>query len=326
MNRIRWPFIFIAFLSILSVYVSTGTSQAEPLVIFEEGRYPVGWFVKDGKLQLMIMAGTHDFSPRIYDFESWAVWWAMDNSWESIPELDSTCIRISPDGLSTLAIAYGPKGSLGNLYLYGQGNNSGLFVASANFFGCPAWSFDGNQIAIPFYTDDEMRLFVLDKDGRNPYELLLPKDAWPLDIAWSPNGTQIAFHVSSETGSSLSAIDVENGRVTQLISVPDHGADYPAWSPDGRYIAYIEGVDVVVAKGDLSGEKYYLTRVGKSYYTNGLASPSDYNYRNLIWSPTGTYLAATREQAITRSLHQDIINYEEVVVLPVPIEILNNDN
>ena len=105
----------------------------------------------------------------------------------------------------------------------------------------PTWSHDGEKIAFSRrIVDDSTRIFVMDSDGENEFELVdLPfSNDYP---AWSPRGDQIAFVNRPEQGEPKSLICTvdPNGKNLQVIyENPDKRIWEIAWSGDGAQIIF----------------------------------------------------------------------------------------
>ena len=105
----------------------------------------------------------------------------------------------------------------------------------------PTWSHDGEKIAFSRrIVDDSTRIFVMDSDGENEFELVdLPfSNDYP---AWSPRGDQIAFVNRPERGEPKSLIYTvdPNGKNLQVIyEDSDERIGEIAWSGDGTQIVF----------------------------------------------------------------------------------------
>jgi hypothetical protein len=96
----------------------------------------------------------------------------------------------------------------------------------------PAWSADGNRLAIRACRPD-CGLWLVNRDGSNPQRLT--DDASDSMPAWSPDGETIAFSRGRPT--NLFVVEVESGTVEQLTDT--FGQDsLPAWTPDSRQIVF----------------------------------------------------------------------------------------
>ncbi len=123
----------------------------------------------------------------------------------------------------------------------------------------PAWSPDGQRLAMALATGYDMDIFVIGRDGTNPRNLtnIGAYDFWP---AWSPDGRYIAF-VSDRaqcpswipgddgacdalltpeppTGGNPFVLEVESGAVTQL---SDQWITEPPRWVNNRQVAFASG-------------------------------------------------------------------------------------
>ena len=111
----------------------------------------------------------------------------------------------------------------------------------------PAWSPDGQRIAMVVPKPDGVALYTFAVNGRAPILVTenlpepwdLPIDLWLGDLEWSPDGTEIllkgfTYRVpldgSPPIGSPLTFIDRDN---TSQVEIPMDSA----WSPDGSTLA-----------------------------------------------------------------------------------------
>ena len=129
----------------------------------------------------------------------------------------------------------------------------------------PAWSPDGNLIAIDSNVTPAHEIFTMLADGSGVTQVT----DWDgeccnnrVDPAWSPDGEKLAFW--HETSNVLSTINVDGTGETpihQVIGRPYGGAGLvdPEWSPEGSTIAFQEEgggncwYGIVIASADGSG-------------------------------------------------------------------------
>jgi dipeptidyl aminopeptidase/acylaminoacyl peptidase len=155
--------------------------------------------------------------------------------------------------------------------------------------GSPAWSPDGQLLAVQGWDDEQTSVYTIRPDGSE--RRLVLEDAYA--PSWSPDGKQLVVTRSGVNVSVLATVDTDGGDARQITF--DHGSDNdgagePAWSPDGKWIAFTQGdgaVRLVTPNGEADGVRT-LAPIGM----------------NPTWSPDGSKLAfdavdpATLEQYI----------------------------
>ena len=108
------------------------------------------------------------------------------------------------------------------------------------FFGRPAWSPDGTQIAFGtaarFTSSNgrrwDFKIYLVNADGSGLTRISSGRqDSWP---SWSPDGNQIAF----TTRRGLATMNPDGSNRTMLV----RGGSDPDWSPDGSQITFVRGV------------------------------------------------------------------------------------
>jgi serine/threonine protein kinase len=128
-------------------------------------------------------------------------------------------------------------------------------VLPGYFARSPAWSLDGQQLAVEVAEAGEVMrqhdivLVDLQTGATRP---LVATAAWEGGPAWSPDGAHIVYHASSSDTDcmQLFAISIQDGAVEQLTNLrgiqcqPQQDGDFwPAWSPDGTRIAFGRKLD-----------------------------------------------------------------------------------
>ena len=100
----------------------------------------------------------------------------------------------------------------------------------------PAWSPDGQQIALVTDRRAAQELFIVGRDG-SVIERLVNAGKGVGEPDWSPDGTQISFRGDMSGDPELYVIDVNGSNLRQLTYSP--GEDWtPSWSPDGTHLAF----------------------------------------------------------------------------------------
>lgn len=183
--------------------------------------------------------------------------WVMDlDGSNPHPLTADRSIAISP--------AWSPEGSLLLFSSYRGGTGSRVYVVPSRggrvslvsgrggINTSPAYSPDGQQIALTLSQDGNAEIYLLDARGGSPRRLTTSRgiDTSP---AWSPTGREIAF--TSDRGGSpqVYVMDRDGGNVRRLTYEVNY-TDSPAWSPKGDRIAFVArtggGFDIHVADAD----------------------------------------------------------------------------
>jgi Tol biopolymer transport system component len=145
----------------------------------------------------------------------------------------------------------------------------------------PIFSPDGDRILFTRFTKGRAGIWIVGADGAGPR--LLAGDLDVLGTSWSPDSRQVAIAASSRQGGNrvrLYVVPADGGPLRQVSGEEILGGP-PAWTPDGRWITY----------SDYSGEIREIHPDGQG--AREVATLSDEEVRNLLWSPTGTRLAYT---------------------------------
>ena len=167
----------------------------------------------------------------------------------------------------------------------------------------PAWSPDGNQIAVISYFQAShdrpasgYTLYTIAPDGSNARILTptFPKNSQPKDTEprntevhrwsvyrwsppkWSPDGERIAFLVSEPHQISLYTATVDGSNLNRVAATRYE----PSWSPDGRRLAFLadweDGLALLTAAADGSD----IRETGRW----------DAGFSAISWSPRGSEL------------------------------------
>ena len=146
----------------------------------------------------------------------------------------------------------------------------------------PAWSPDGQRIAVDSFRDGA--IYVIDADGKNRTRLT---EGWY--PAWSPDGQRIAFASDRDGYYDIYVMDADGKNQTQLT---DHPVDdeAPSWSPDGQRIAFarLRRIEETQDGWHVTSAIYVMDADGKNQtqltdYTLSAWDPS--------WSPDGQRIA-----------------------------------
>ena len=133
-----------------------------------------------------------------------------------------------------------------------RSDGSELTKVSEDVVSVPAWSPDGERLALARIERNVVALYTLAADGSDLRILTtIPNDksffgafygSWIRTVSWSPDGRQVLY--TCDDGACV--VDLESGRVIGLVRGFYHWYDEPylaAWSPDGERIAlYTPGI------------------------------------------------------------------------------------
>lgn len=163
----------------------------------------------------------------------------------------------------------------------------------------PAWSWDGQRIAMSSDRTGVYEIYVMNPDGSSLVRLT-EDDGTVLkdDPTWSPDGRRIAFALHSDL-TRIYAFDVEQAAIepfepfeSTAEGLPEPLSDYhadvfsPSWSPDGRRIALTmfdsNSVRQVFTLDVRSGDLLQI-------------SHGSYDAFGPSWSPDGRWITYTAE-------------------------------
>jgi len=156
---------------------------------------------------------------------------------DSSAELPSSGILVSSDQTGNWEVfIFNPKSSTTHQVTREAGYRTDLNAEVLGLDFEPAWSPDGQQIALVTDRRAAQELFIVGPDG-SEIERLVDAGAGVGEPAWSPDGTQISFRSDQSGDPELYVIDVNGSNLRQLTHSP--GEDWtPAWSPDGTRLAF----------------------------------------------------------------------------------------
>jgi len=127
-----------------------------------------------------------------------------------------------------------------------DGGNVRRLAGELDVRGAPAWSPDGNWIAIGAMHDDAPRLFKIPLDGGQPVAL---GAGFAVDPAWSPSGRYLVF-AGADVGTNfpVGIVDTDGKPRTAPALMLSRGS--------GRF-DFLSEDQLVVLKGNLSHKEFW---------------------------------------------------------------------
>jgi TolB protein len=106
----------------------------------------------------------------------------------------------------------------------------------------PAWSPDGDRLALTRQTAGPRSIFVMSSDGTHRRRVTRPPSGRYGDLApsWAPDGKELVFTRSDDARgrSSLFVVAVDGSRLRRITAWSADVLVRPEWSPDGRWIVF----------------------------------------------------------------------------------------
>jgi Tol biopolymer transport system component len=103
----------------------------------------------------------------------------------------------------------------------------------------PAFSPDGTRLAVEAFWAGPYRLWVVDRNGRNPRQATTDTSEAVVHLRprWSPDGSMLVFQNSERTKLDIRVVGLRDGAMTWVTN--DLFQDFdPCWTPDGRFIIF----------------------------------------------------------------------------------------
>lgn len=140
-----------------------------------------------------------------------------------------------PEGAS---LAYSMRG---DIWIQGlQSDEARAVTRGPGYHFEPAWSPDGEWLALAVDTDGEMDIAVVRADGSG-YRRLTSEGSVDVQPTWTRDGRSIVFASARGGRFDILRYDMSTGAVSALVDGPGNQFQ-PAVSPDGATLAYISGV------------------------------------------------------------------------------------
>lgn len=147
--------------------------------------------------------------------------------------------RISPDGNEIAYWLLEPNGAMNTWTVPVSGGSPRRITSDAEAANYPAWSPDGQWLAIEVKRGEETQIGVVSRHGGAIEQLTNERGQnWP--HSWSPDGESIAFAGQRRGVWNIYSVSRRTHVVTQHTHFTSASGyvRYPAWAPDGRRIVF----------------------------------------------------------------------------------------
>lgn len=157
----------------------------------------------------------------------------------------------------------------------------------------PAWSPDGTKIAFQSIRNNKTKIYIMNADGTNEYQLNSNSTNADSEPSWSPDGTKIAFISNKDSNTSeIYTINIDSTNIRRLTNTYNSGISQnhnPSWSPDGSKLTYHAAINSKWRVFTINDDGSNLTQITTHVTTgNGDRFPS--------WSPDGTKITFSSDR------------------------------
>ncbi len=269
-------------------------------------------------LAISVHAGTIEFHMVAMSPDGKSVAWADDRGIfvdakrvSAAPDkkhLDEREVAFSPDSKRIAFLSDAAKAGQRQLYIVTPGKIAKKLTELSGYVSTPAWSPDGNSIAL-LYTEssahasgplvahsrtvgqieehfEEQRVAVVDV-ASGKVRIVTPADMYVYEYDWSPDSKQLAVVTAQGSGNNnwwiaaLQRVDVAAATMTPVYK-PALQIASPRWSPDGKRIAFIEGL--MSDQGVTGGDLFVINAEGGA--SHNVTPSATFSVASLAWSGT----------------------------------------
>ncbi|HEU5256948.1 MAG TPA: winged helix-turn-helix domain-containing protein [Vicinamibacterales bacterium] len=151
--------------------------------------------------------------------------------------------RLSPDGREIAYWMIEANGSTNTWIQALDHTHPRRLTDDAESINYPAWSPDGQWLAVQIKRDKDTYVGVVSKNG-GPVDQITHDKGLSGVNSWSPDGDQIAFAGQRDGVWNVWAVSRRTRVSRQLthFTAPSDYVLYPSWSPDGHRIAFERGI------------------------------------------------------------------------------------